>query len=66
MQPNPIPKPLRERTVQVDSSRANLVVKFAMALIGAGLIALGIWGFGASADWARQVAADPIQPLLTN
>jgi hypothetical protein len=61
MQPNLIRKPLRDRTVQVDSSRANIVIKFAMALIGAGLIALGIWGFGASADWARQLAADPIR-----
>jgi hypothetical protein len=54
-------KPLREQTVQVDSSRANVAIKFATVMIGAGLIALGIWGFWASADWAAQLAADPIR-----
>jgi hypothetical protein len=61
MQPNLITKPLRDKTVQVVSSRVNILIKFAMALIGAGLIALGIWGFWASGDWARQVADDPIR-----
>jgi hypothetical protein len=57
MRKNLMRKPVQEPTVLEVSSRVDLVLSVALALIGVALIGVGIWGSWVSADLGRSVVA---------